>query len=83
MNWVTQITFAIKKSHVQETPNLSTDADSSTGIFVFAVFKKGASKKYMPSSDSLYKSYQYHPGGGYVINGATPSTYFSYSTMSI
>ena len=30
-----------KKSCIQETPNLSTDADSSTDIFVFAGIKKG------------------------------------------
>ena len=32
----------IKKSHIRETPNLSTDADSSTNIFVSAGIKKGA-----------------------------------------
>ena len=38
-------TFALKyniKSRIRETPNLSTDADSSTNILVSAGIKKGA-----------------------------------------
>ena len=33
-----------KKSRIRETPNLSTDADSNTNIFVSAGIKKGANK---------------------------------------
>ena len=35
-------TFLDQKSCTQETPNLSTDADSSTNIFVSAGIKEGA-----------------------------------------
>ena len=39
----------VKKSHIQETPNLSTDADNSTDIFVSAVVKKGADSNFLIS----------------------------------
>ena len=36
------IKFLSKKTRIRESPNLSTDADSSTNILVFAGVKKGA-----------------------------------------
>ena len=36
-----------KKSCTQETPNLSTDADSSTDIFISAGVKKGADSLFL------------------------------------
>ena len=36
------VKFHKQKSRIRETPNLSTDADRSTNIFVFADVKNGA-----------------------------------------
>ena len=38
--WASQLEYG--KSHIWETPNLLTEADSSTNIFVSAGVKKGA-----------------------------------------
>ena len=44
--------FYTKKSRIRETPNLSTDADSSTDIFVSAGVKKGADMIFLGDSKS-------------------------------
>ena len=36
-----------KKSRIRETENLTTDADSSTDVFVSAGFKKGADRNFL------------------------------------
>ena len=40
------ISLYIKKSRIQETPNLSTDVDSITNIFVSAGVRKGADRNF-------------------------------------
>ena len=42
------------KFRIRETKNLSTDADSSTDIFVFAGVKKGADSNFFLKDRALY-----------------------------
>ena len=41
LNRIFFLTYILKISRIRETPNFSTDADSSTDIFVSADVKKG------------------------------------------
>ena len=70
----------LKKSRIRELPNLLTDAESSTNIFVSAGIKKGADSMFfcpikslhpMPSSSPPPKGLL-SPGGGGVQFGTPP-----------
>ena len=58
--------FFFKSSHVRETPNLSTDANSSTNIFVSACVKKEADRIFFE-------------GGGAVGIASCNDVYFCFS----
>ena len=45
--------FISEKYGIRETPNLSTDADSSTDIFVFAGVKKKAASFFLPPTGAI------------------------------
>ena len=47
------MTLCIKKSHIWEKRNLSTDADSSTDIFVSAGIQKGADSNFFLGGGGL------------------------------
>ena len=47
MKWSSKTRNLTKKSRIRETENLTTDADSSTDVFVSAGFKKGADRNFL------------------------------------